>query len=204
MSPLSVCLSVCMEHLACQWMDFHEIYYSSIFRKYVEKIQVLLKYDRNNGHFSWRPMHLCYLADFMLEWEFFQRKFIEKIKMNILFSIFFFRKSCRLWDNVEKFYRSGQTTDDNIIRLMLFAFWITRATNTYSEHVIHILFHNNDGYENAHQCYIMRTSSLLYDTVYGVFYNPSSVRLTENVSFIAYKACISRTVRLQLPCWGQR
>jgi len=25
-----------------------------------------------------------------------------------------FRKSCRLWDNAEKFCRAGQTTDDNM------------------------------------------------------------------------------------------
>jgi len=26
----------------------------------------------------------------------------------------FFRKSCRLWDNVEKYCTAGQTTDDNM------------------------------------------------------------------------------------------
>jgi len=43
-------------------------------------------------------------------------KVVEKIKTHILFSIYFlfFRKSCRLWDNVEKFCRDKQATDDNI------------------------------------------------------------------------------------------
>jgi len=27
---------------------------------------------------------------------------------------FFFRKSCRLWDNVEKYCRAGQAADDNM------------------------------------------------------------------------------------------
>jgi len=31
----------------------------------------------------------------------FEKKFVEKIKKN-LFSIIVFRKSCRLWENVEK------------------------------------------------------------------------------------------------------
>jgi len=37
---MSVCLSVRMEQLGSQRADFHESLYSSIFRKFVEKIQV--------------------------------------------------------------------------------------------------------------------------------------------------------------------
>ena len=49
-----------------------------------------------------------YLADF-LEWEMFQTKVVEKIKIHILCSItFFFRKSRRLWDNVEKCEEKGR------------------------------------------------------------------------------------------------
>jgi hypothetical protein len=46
----------------------------------------------------------------------FQTNFIEKIKAHILYSIFFFffRKSCLLWDKVEKYCRTGQATDDNM------------------------------------------------------------------------------------------
>ena len=44
-----------------------------------------------------------YLAKFFLEWEMFQTKFVEKIKTHILSSVTFFRKSHRLWDNVEKY-----------------------------------------------------------------------------------------------------
>jgi len=37
-----------------------------------------------------------------------------KKSKHILFSISsFFRKSCRLWDNVEKYCTAGQATDDN-------------------------------------------------------------------------------------------
>jgi hypothetical protein len=35
---------------------------------------------------------------------------------------------------------AGQATDDNIIRRMRFAFWITKATDTHSEYVILIIF----------------------------------------------------------------
>jgi len=45
-------LSVRMEQLGSHWMDFHEILYLSIFRKSVEKIQVLLKFGKNNRYIT--------------------------------------------------------------------------------------------------------------------------------------------------------
>ena len=54
----------------------------------------------------------------------------EKSK-HILCSITFFRKSCRLWDNVEKYGEDDEDTD-NIIRRMRCVCWITNATNTHS------------------------------------------------------------------------
>ena len=57
-SCLSVCPSVRMEQLGRHWTDFHEVWYFSIFRKSVGKIQVWLKYDKNNGYFAWRSMHI--------------------------------------------------------------------------------------------------------------------------------------------------
>jgi len=72
---------------------------------------------------------------------------IASVKSNIdnqithfLFNKFFFRKSFRQWDNVEKCGRAGQATDGNKIRLMLFACWTPKATNTHSEYVIVITF----------------------------------------------------------------
>jgi hypothetical protein len=47
-----ICLSVRMEQLGSQSMDFHEIWYLSIFQKSVEKIKVWLKSDKNNGYFT--------------------------------------------------------------------------------------------------------------------------------------------------------
>jgi len=44
-----------------------------------------------------------------------QTKVAEEIKTHILRPVtFLFRKSCRLWDTVEKFCKSGQATDDNM------------------------------------------------------------------------------------------
>ena len=38
-----------MELLGYHWKDFREIWYVSIFRKSVQKIQVSLSSDKNNG-----------------------------------------------------------------------------------------------------------------------------------------------------------
>ena len=41
------------------------------------------------------------------------------------------RKSCRFLDNLEKYGTAIQITDDNIIRHMRFACWVTEATDTH-------------------------------------------------------------------------
>ena len=51
-----------------------------------------------------------------------------------------FSQNRAVWDNVEKYGTAGQATDDNIIRRMRFACWITKATDTHSEYVILIAF----------------------------------------------------------------
>jgi hypothetical protein len=55
-----------------------------------------------------------YLTHFFLQQEMFQTNFVEKIKRHILCSVTYFRKSCRLWDNVEKYCKVEQATDDNM------------------------------------------------------------------------------------------
>jgi hypothetical protein len=37
---------------------------------------------------------------------------------------------------VEKYGKAGQATDDDIIRRLRIACWITNATSTHSEHVL--------------------------------------------------------------------
>ena len=57
---------------------------------------------------------VSHLAQFFSEWEMFQTKVVQKTKTHILCSLTFFRKSRRLWDNVEKYCRAGQDTDGNM------------------------------------------------------------------------------------------
>ena len=49
---ISVCPFFRMEQLGSCWTDFDEIWYLSIFRKSVEKIQVSLKSDKSNGYIT--------------------------------------------------------------------------------------------------------------------------------------------------------
>ena len=58
----SVSLSVRIEQLGSHWTDFHKISYLSIFPKSGEEIQVLLKYDKNNGYFTCRLLHIYHTS----------------------------------------------------------------------------------------------------------------------------------------------
>ena len=70
----------------------------------------------------------------------FQTKVVEKIKIHFSCSVTLFRKSCRLWDNLEKYVRARQATDDNKILLMHCTCWISKATDMHSEYVIVVAF----------------------------------------------------------------
>jgi len=63
-------------------------------------------------------------------------KFAERVKTHFMFNnIFFFRKSFRLWDNVDIYCRAGQATVDKRV-----ACWIPKAINTHCDYVILIAF----------------------------------------------------------------
>jgi hypothetical protein len=70
-----------------------------------------------------------YVADLFLKWKIFHLKFVDKIKtQDLCFKIFFFfGKLCHLWDNVEKYGVANQDTDENIMRHVFLAFWITKT-----------------------------------------------------------------------------
>jgi len=118
---------------------FCEIWYLFIFWKSVEKIQVSLKSEKNNGYFTWWPIHFwSYLTHFFLEWDMFETNVEQKIETHILSSITFF-KNCTfheiMWKNTVQLGRPQMT-----IWLMHIAYWISKSTNTSSEYVILINF----------------------------------------------------------------
>jgi hypothetical protein len=82
----------------------------------------------------------------------FKKKSREKIKAHILCSVnfFFFRKSRRLWDNVEKYGRFKQVADDNKIRRMRFTCRMNKATDTRTQNMSYFLLpQGNSGYAKA-------------------------------------------------------
>ena len=83
-----------------------KIYYQ-IYEQHVDKSLV----SRSNLNL---PYFWSYVAQFSVEREMFQTRAVEKIKAHILYSINLFRKSFRLWENVDKYCRAGQATDDNV------------------------------------------------------------------------------------------
>ena len=54
-----------------------------------------------------------YLDYFFLEWETFQIKLVQKMKTHILCPVIFFGKSCRVWNNAEK-YGAAKEDANNI------------------------------------------------------------------------------------------
>jgi hypothetical protein len=67
-SCLSVRLCLRAGQLGFHWTDFHEIWYLRTFRKFIEKIQVSLKSDKNNGYFTWIPIYIFNHIPFSSPW----------------------------------------------------------------------------------------------------------------------------------------
>ena len=69
-----------------------------------------------------------------------QTKFLEEMKTHLVLNSFYYQKSCRLWDNVEKYRIAGEATDENIISRTRFECPLTNATDTHSGYAILIGF----------------------------------------------------------------
>ena len=106
----------------------------------------------------------------------------REIKTHILCSVPLFRKSCRLWDNVEKCGGAREATNDNMAhaRFMLDkqGYRRTRActcsrvrasTRTHARTLMHkqiwkyviLVSHDSNWFANALQCYVIRTLLVL-------------------------------------------
>ena len=72
-----------------------------------------------------------------------------------MFNFFLFRKSCLLWDNVQKCGTVRQATDGNIIWCMRISCWINKATDKHTDYVVLIIFSiKKNSYANAPQRYV--------------------------------------------------
>jgi len=75
-----------------------------LFRKSVEKIQVCLKYDKNNGHSTRRPVYIN--TSLNSSWN---KKNVSAISCRENQNTFLSPEN-----NMEKYCRDGQDTDDNM------------------------------------------------------------------------------------------
>jgi hypothetical protein len=86
-----------------------------------------------------------------------------------------FRKSCRIWDNVEKYGAVREATNDVTVWSIRVACWISKTTCMHASTRMHtltrsgtstraythiqicktLLFHGNSGYVNAPQCHVI-------------------------------------------------
>ena len=101
---------------------------SATTRRILTKLDIWGFFSKTCVLYMTTSSHLWYLADFFLEWEMFYTKVVEKIRTHPLCSITVLRKSCRLWDNVEKCGENRGTTNDVTIWRIRVACWISKAT----------------------------------------------------------------------------
>ena len=109
----------------------------TIFRKSIQKIQVLVKSGKKDGYFSWRSMYVYdhISLNYFSRLETFQRNVVQKIKTHILCSVNFF------FLNIVPFMRlSGKISHSprDHRRCKHIVFWITKTTDTHSEYITFI------------------------------------------------------------------
>ena len=103
----------------------------NIFQKSAQKIEVSSKSNKSKGTLHEdRCTFMIICRSIIRSIRNTLDKFVEKIKTQFIFVKLFFRKSCLLWDNVEKYGTAGPATDDNITRRKHTACWVNKAADT--------------------------------------------------------------------------
>jgi hypothetical protein len=113
------CPSVRKE-LGSHWKDFYEIWYMSVFRRFVEEIYVSLKSYKNNGYFTWRPTYIYYnISLYSSQNEKHVTQNLYTKPKHVLCLKTFSRNACRLSDNVEKYRGARDATWHNMKHALL-------------------------------------------------------------------------------------
>jgi len=130
-----------MEQPISHRTNFHGIRNLNVFNKSVEKIHVSINSDKNNWHFSWRPKCVfdCISPSSSQNENFFRQRCRENQNTHFMLnSPPPPRKSCLLWDKLEKKIIELGRPQMNI-RHTRIACWTLKATITHSECVLVIL-----------------------------------------------------------------
>jgi hypothetical protein len=120
------------------------------FSKIFEKIQFSLTSDKNNRYCTWRSIYIYDDFSPSTEWELFQSCRLNQNSYSTFNNLFFFPKSCRLRDNMEKYGRARQATDGN---MALVNFMLDNKDHKHTHTVSNsYCCHRNDGCTNAPHC----------------------------------------------------
>ena len=149
------------------WTDYHKICCLSIFRTSFLKIKFSLESEKNIWYFTWRLIHvfLNLSRQVLLRMGNVRKSLWRNSKHIICLKTFFFSKILPFLDNLKKYCRAGQATEDNKTWRMHVACLILKATGTHSEYVI-LLFHYKFCFTKAPQFFVIRSLS-----VFRVFCN---------------------------------
>jgi hypothetical protein len=143
-----------MKQLGSHWTDFHQILYSSVFRRttrIITNITGTLHEDQYTFLFISRSV--------LLRIRNVSDRFVGKFKTNILCSKTSFGNFA-LYEIMPGITAEPAITQRTIWRVRI-ACWIPKATDTHSEYVILIDFHCNNGCTNETQCYVIPTFHVL-------------------------------------------
>jgi hypothetical protein len=99
-ATISFIMSIHIE-LSCHWVDFHEIWYLSIFLKICWENQVSLHSDKNNNYFIWRPVRIFDHISLISSWteECFRVDKIKHIHFTFYVQLLFLKNHaiCKMW-----------------------------------------------------------------------------------------------------------
>jgi hypothetical protein len=143
-----------MEKLGSSWNAFNEILHMNMFWKSAPKNRVSLKSDEYSEYFTF-----LYLAQFLLESEMFNIQYAQKTETHVLCSNLSFSKIVPFIRCKKKMAQPDKTRMTRG-RLRITC-WITKPTNTHSEHVWLLLLYINSCEGNASQPYVHKCSACL-------------------------------------------
>jgi hypothetical protein len=118
-------------------------------------------------HYTKTNIHFHYPAQFFLELNKIHRKAVEKLEIYILYSVIFFS------ENLEKYCRAGQATDDNMAPCALHAGYL--RLQVHSGCVKLIIFPLQQR-PNVPQCYFIQRLRVVY--IIRIFYASPVVYVT--------------------------
>ena len=109
-------LSFRMEILGFHWTEYNELPYLRIFRKFVAKIRVSLKLDKNKVYFTWRPISIFIIpCSFLLRTRNVSEKSCGENQNIHCVQQIFPSKIVPFRERVENKGRAGQDTDDTMV-----------------------------------------------------------------------------------------